>query len=217
MPQSKREENTGMNITTTQVREIRQELVKLKPAKTTLDGIAVDRERSLPRPAPTLERMKKRDFDMQELSEKLHKKGKEQKKDTPLPPEKTASASQSVRPVTISSGGFVITPDMPDDELEHGILPLSPTDSKTAFGIARAVLRFKHFVIRRVGCLWMKQVTSRKQVIGWHSFKNPNLPTDFSDSPNGEGIPIAYLLPLTEYSRYGLITVFRIKNRRTCA
>ena len=125
-----------MNITTAEVKEIRQELAKLKPAKVTLDGnrslTVKEAVRAL---APTLERMKKRGFDVQELAEKLNEKGievkpptlakylnefrrgKEPKKDTPRPPEKTAPAPKPDRPATVSAGKFVITPDLPDDEL----------------------------------------------------------------------------------------------------
>ena len=64
-----------MSITTAQVREIRLELAKLKPVKVTLDGnrslTVKEAVRAL---APTLERMKKRGFDIQELAEKLHEK-----------------------------------------------------------------------------------------------------------------------------------------------
>ena len=85
--------------------------------------------------APTLERMKKRGFDAQEIAEKLHKKGievkpptlakylnefrrgRDRKTDTPRPLEKTVPAPQPDRPATVSSGEFVITPDTPLDEL----------------------------------------------------------------------------------------------------
>ena len=102
-----------MNITTEQVKEIKQEFAKLKPVKVTLDGnrslTAKEAIRAL---APTLERMKKRGFDIQELAEKLHEKGinvklptlakylnefrreKEKKADTPPPLEKIAFAPQ---------------------------------------------------------------------------------------------------------------------------
>jgi hypothetical protein len=129
-----------MNITTAQVKEIRQELAKLKPVKITLDGnrnmTVKEAIRAL---APALERMKKRGFDTPEIVEKLHergidikpptlakylnefRRGKEKKTDTPRPTEKTmptpASAPQPDSPATVSAGGFVITPDTPDDEL----------------------------------------------------------------------------------------------------
>jgi len=126
-----------MNITTEQVKEIRQEFSKLKPMKVTLDGnrnlTVKEAVRAL---APTLERMKKRGFDIQELAEKLHEKGidvkpptlakylnefrrgKEKKTDTPPSQEKAAPAPQQDRPRTSSGyGGFAITPDTPINEL----------------------------------------------------------------------------------------------------
>lgn len=128
-----------MNITAAQVKEIRQELAKVKPVKVTLDGNrSMTVKDAILALAPTLERMKKRGFDTQEIVEKLHEKGievkpptlakyltefrrgKVGKKDTPPPPaqtEKTAPAPQPSRPATITSGGFVIRPDTPLDEL----------------------------------------------------------------------------------------------------
>ena len=125
-----------MNITTAQVKEIRLELAKLKLVKVTLSGnrslTVKEAVRAL---APTLERMKKRGFDIQELAEKLHEKGievkppsltkylnefrrgKEKKSDTPPPPAKTAPAPKLDRPATVSSGGFVIAPDIPLEDL----------------------------------------------------------------------------------------------------
>ncbi len=117
-----------MTITATQLKEIRQEFAALKPASVTLDG---NRTMSVKEAvfilAPTLERMKKRGFDTQEIVEKLHEKGievksqtltkylaearrlKESKKakrqDTPPPPPKHEQR------------GSFITPDIPDDEL----------------------------------------------------------------------------------------------------
>ena len=125
-----------MTITATQLKEIRQEFAKLKPASVTLDG---NRTMSVKEAvfilAPTLERMKKRGFDIQELAEKLHEKGidvkpptltkylnefrrgREKKKDTPPPPEKTKPAPKPGGPTPVSCGGFVITSDTPLDEL----------------------------------------------------------------------------------------------------
>ena len=117
-----------MTITATQVKEIRQEFAALKPASVTLDG---NRTMSVKEAvfilAPTLERMKKRGFDTQEIVEKLHEKGievkaqtltkylpearrqregrKVKKQDTPPPPPKREQRSS------------FITPDIPDDEL----------------------------------------------------------------------------------------------------
>ena len=69
-----------MTITATQLKEIRQEFAALKPASVTLDG---NRTMSVKEAvfilAPTLERMKKRGFDTQEIVEKLHEKGIEVK------------------------------------------------------------------------------------------------------------------------------------------
>ena len=116
-----------MTITATQLKEIRQEFAALKPASVTLDG---NRTMSVKEAvfilAPTLERMKKRGFDTQEIVEKLHEKGievkaqtltkyltearrqresrKTQKRDTAPP----TSATQTTN--------FIVT-DIPDDEL----------------------------------------------------------------------------------------------------
>ena len=122
-----------MDINTAQVKEIRTEFAKLKPVKVTLDGNrSMTVKEAVFALAPTLERMKKRGFDTQEIAKKLHEKGieikpptlakyltefrrgKDRKKDTPPPPaqaKKTAPAPQS------TSGGFVIRPDTPLDEL----------------------------------------------------------------------------------------------------
>ena len=117
-----------MTITATQLKEIRQEFAALKPASVTLDG---NRTMSVKEAvfilAPTLERMKKRGFDTQEIVEKLHEKGievkaqtrtkcltearrqregrKVKKQDTPPPPPKREQRSS------------FITSDIPDDEL----------------------------------------------------------------------------------------------------
>jgi len=125
-----------MNITTAQVKEIRQEFATLKPVKVTLDGNrSLTVKEAIRALAPTLERMKKRGFDIQELAEKLHEKGievkpptlakylnefrrgKQKKIDTPPPPEKTAPTPKSDRPATASAGRFVITPDIPLEDL----------------------------------------------------------------------------------------------------
>ncbi|WP_291441158.1 protein MobC [Desulfovibrio sp.] len=128
-----------MNITTAKVKEIRLELAKLKPVKVSLDGNrSMTVKEAIFALAPTLERMKKRGFDTQEIAEQLHEKGievkpptlakylnefrrgKERKKDTPPPSaqtERTAPAPRPDRLARVSSGGFAITPDMPLDEL----------------------------------------------------------------------------------------------------
>ena len=125
-----------MNITAAQVKEIRQEFTKLKPVKVTLDGNrSLTVKEAIFALAPTLERMKQRGFETQELAEKLHEKGidvkpptlakylnefrrgKGKKADTPPPPAKTAPAPKLGRPSTVSAGEFVITPDIPLEDL----------------------------------------------------------------------------------------------------
>lgn len=125
-----------MTITASQIKEIRLEFAKLKPVKITLDGNrSLTVKEAIFALAPTLERMKKRGFDTQEIAEKLHEKGievkpptlakylnefrrgKDRKKDTPPPPAKTAPAPKPDRPATVSRGGLPITPDMPREDL----------------------------------------------------------------------------------------------------
>ena len=65
-----------MDINAAQVKEIRTEFAKLKPVKITLDGNrSMTVKEAVFALAPTLERMKKRGFDTQEIAEKLHEKG----------------------------------------------------------------------------------------------------------------------------------------------
>ena len=72
-----------MTITVTQLKEIRQEFATLKPASVTLDGNrTMSMKEAVFALAPTLERMKKRGFDTQEIVEKLHEKGIEEKPQT---------------------------------------------------------------------------------------------------------------------------------------
>lgn len=72
-----------MSITATQLKEIRQEFATLKPASVTPDGThAMTVKQAIFTLAPTLERMKKRGFDTQEIVEKLHEKGIEVKPQT---------------------------------------------------------------------------------------------------------------------------------------
>ena len=72
-----------MTITASQLKEIRQEFAKLKPAAVTLDGNrAMTVKQAIFTLAPTLERMKKRGFDTQEIVEKLREKGIEVKAQT---------------------------------------------------------------------------------------------------------------------------------------
>ncbi len=116
-----------MTITVTQLKEIRQEFATLKPASVTLDGNrTMSMKEAVFALAPTLERMKKRGFDTQEIVERLHEKGievkpqtltkyltearrqregrKAKRQDTPPPPKREQRSS-------------FITPDIPDDEL----------------------------------------------------------------------------------------------------
>ena len=127
-----------MNITTTQVKNIKTEFTSLKPVKVTLDGTrSLTVKEAIFALAPTLERMKKRGFDTQEIAEKLHEKGievkpptlakylnefrrgKGKKRDTPPPPEKTAPTPtlQPDKPATVTEGGFTITSDIPLEDL----------------------------------------------------------------------------------------------------
>ena len=117
-----------MTITATQLKEIRQEFATLKPASVTLEGNrAMSVKEAVFTLAPTLERMRKRGFDTQEIVERLHEKGidvksqtltkyltetrrqregrKSKKQDTPPPPSKHEQRSS------------FIAPDIPDDEL----------------------------------------------------------------------------------------------------
>ena len=65
-----------MTITASRLKEIRQEFGKLKPAKLTLDGNhSLTVKETIFALAPTLERMKKRGFDVREIVERLHEKG----------------------------------------------------------------------------------------------------------------------------------------------
>lgn len=124
------------NITASRLKEIRLELAKLKPVKVTLDGNrSMTVKEAILALAPTLERMKKRGFDTQEIAEKLHgkgievkpptlakylnefRRGKDKKTDTPPPPAKATPAPKSDRPAPVRAGEFVITPDIPLDEL----------------------------------------------------------------------------------------------------
>jgi len=129
---------TIMTITATQVKEIRQEFATLKPASVTLEG---NRTMSVKEAvfalAPTLERMRKRGFEVQELVERLHEKGievkaptlakylsefrrqKQKKKDTPRPAlKKLAASTPSARNrESDRCGGGFIQPDIPDEEL----------------------------------------------------------------------------------------------------
>ena len=115
-----------MTITATQLKEIRQEFAALKPASVTLDG---NRTMSVKEAvfalAPTLERMKKRGFDTQEIVERLHEKGievkaptlakylsefrrrKEKKRDTPPPVKAEVLPQVDNQRIGRSAGGSI--------------------------------------------------------------------------------------------------------------
>lgn len=72
-----------MAITAEQVKTIRQELNSLKPASVTLEGNAeMSVKQIIFALADTLERMKKRGFEMPEIIQRLHEKGIEIKPQT---------------------------------------------------------------------------------------------------------------------------------------
>lgn len=131
-----------MSITASQLKEIRLELARMKPAAVTLNGNrAMTMKQAIFALAPTLERMKKRGFDTQEIIEKLHEKGievkaqtltkyltearrqregrKVQKKDTAPPAAATAKASASPTGTAQDNDTYssLLTPDIPLDQL----------------------------------------------------------------------------------------------------
>ena len=117
-----------MTITANQLKEIKQEFAKLKPAAVTLDGNrAMTVKQAIFTLAPTLERMKKRGFDTQEIVEKLHEKGIEVKPQTLtkyLAEARRLKESRKAKrqdtappPPRHEQRGSFITPDIPDDEL----------------------------------------------------------------------------------------------------
>ncbi len=133
-----------MSITASQLKEIRQEFAHLKPAVVTLDGNrTVTVKQAIFALAPTLERMKKRGFDTQEIIEKLYEKGIEVKPQTLTKylteakrlKESRKAKRQDTPPLTdakadgianrlandrhshVSSGGFTIRSDTSLDEL----------------------------------------------------------------------------------------------------
>jgi hypothetical protein len=62
-------------ITPSRLKEIKAELAKMKPAKVTLDGNrSLTVKETISALAPTLERMKKRGFDTQEIAENSMRK-----------------------------------------------------------------------------------------------------------------------------------------------
>ena len=136
-----------MKITTAQVKGIRTEFAKLKPEKITLDGNrSLTVKEAIFALAPTLERMKQRGFDTQEIAGKLHEKGIEVKVPTlakylnefrrkrARQPDRDATRKReekpladTVKPIEIQTeeiqvpprtpGSIVIRPDTPLDEL----------------------------------------------------------------------------------------------------
>lgn len=123
-----------MSITASQVKEIRTEFARLKPVKVTLDGNrSLTVKEAVFALAPTIERMKKRGFDAQEIAEKLHDKGIEvkpptlvkylnefrrkqgQKKDKAVTtPISVPTPAQAVPQVQPAPQGFKIRPDIED-------------------------------------------------------------------------------------------------------
>ena len=127
---------TSKTITASQLKDIKAELAKLKPQKVTLDGNrSMTVKETVFALAPTLERMKKRGFDVQEIAEKLHDKGidikpptlakylnefrrgREQKKDTPPPLLQTPPVTPKIATPPTQQGGINIAADTPLDEL----------------------------------------------------------------------------------------------------
>ena len=129
-----------MNITAAQVKEIRLEFAKLKPVKVTLDGNrSMTVKEAIFALAPTLERMRKRGFDTQEIAEKLQgkgievkpptlakylnefRRGKDRKTDTaPPPPSLPRDTTPAPKPDRLARAGwgeFTITPDTPLEDL----------------------------------------------------------------------------------------------------
>ena len=131
-----------MSITANQLKEIKQELARMKPAAVTLNGNrAMTVKQAIFALAPTLERMKKHGFDTQEIIEKLHEKGievkaqtltkyrtearrqregrKVQKKDTAPPAAATAKAPTLPAETARDNDTYssLLTPDIPLDQL----------------------------------------------------------------------------------------------------
>ena len=123
-----------MDITAAQVKEIRLEFARLKPAKVTLDGNrSLTVKEAIRILAPTLERMKKRGFDNQEIAEKLREKGievkpptlakylnqfrrsKEQKQGTGPTPERSVAGREMDRFATVGTRGDCAAPDAVED------------------------------------------------------------------------------------------------------
>ena len=105
-----------MNISANQIKDIKTAFAKLQPEKVTLNGTrSLTVKEAVFALAPTLERMKKRGFDTDEIAGKLHEKGIEikaptlakylnefrrkagQKKDTPVSAGDSAPATTQDR------------------------------------------------------------------------------------------------------------------------
>ena len=117
-----------MSITASQLKEIRQEFNRLKPSAVTLDGNrAMTVKQAIFTLASTLERMKKRGFDTQEIVERLHEKGIEVKPQTltkyltearrQRESRKTQKRDTPPRPPKLDQRPSFIVADIPDDEL----------------------------------------------------------------------------------------------------
>jgi hypothetical protein len=126
-----------MKITAAQVKEIRTEFAKIKPAIVTLDGNrGLTLKEAVFALAPTLERMKKRGFDTLELAAKLQEKGIEvkpptlarylnefrrgrvRKQDKPGAEKRAVPMLKPVQDRRIPPAhAIIIKPDTPDDEL----------------------------------------------------------------------------------------------------
>ncbi len=143
---------SSKTIAASKLKTIKTELAALKPQKVAVNGgTNLSVIEAIIALAPTLERMKKRGFELSEIVEKLHEKGiaikpvtlnkylsecrrnKKPKRDTPPPQqsigercaEQVSAATQGTeknisgkdRKFPQVSGGFVVTPDIPLDEL----------------------------------------------------------------------------------------------------
>ena len=117
-----------MTIPATQLKELRQEFATLKPASGTLEGNRVmSVKEAVFVLAPTLERMRKRGFDTQEIVERLHEKGIDVKPQTltkyltearrQREGRKSKMQDTHPHPPTREQRSSFITPDIPDDEL----------------------------------------------------------------------------------------------------
>ena len=104
-----------MKIDASRIKDIKTEFASLKPEKITLNGTrSLTVKEAVFALAPTLERMKKRGFDTQEIADKLHEKGievkaptlakylnefrrgKDKKRDTPPAPVQTPDGTRNI-------------------------------------------------------------------------------------------------------------------------